>query len=82
LPVCPGKLKFGDERQRITVTTFEATVANGQIRLPDHIVLPENTRVYVVVPSANSIPVPRIISPRLVDPRQAEDFRKEVLAAT
>ena len=31
-------------------TTYEATVHNGQIKLPETVHLPENTRVFVVVP--------------------------------
>ncbi len=33
-------------------TTYEATVKNGQIQLPDTVHLPENTKVLVVVPDA------------------------------
>ena len=32
------------------VTAFQATVENGQVRLPANVQLPENARVYVVVP--------------------------------
>lgn len=32
------------------VTTVEGTVENGQVRLPADIRLPENAKVYVVVP--------------------------------
>jgi hypothetical protein len=31
-------------------TSFEATVENGQIKIPDTVNLPEHTRVLVVVP--------------------------------
>ena len=31
-------------------TTYEATVVNGQIKLPDTIYLPDHTKVFVVVP--------------------------------
>jgi hypothetical protein len=31
-------------------TTYEATVVNGQIKLPDTIHLPDHTKVFVVVP--------------------------------
>lgn len=33
----------------MSVTTFSATVEDGQIKLSPHVRLPENTRVYVVV---------------------------------
>jgi len=32
-------------------TTYEAVVENGQVRLPEDACIPENTKVYVVVPS-------------------------------
>ena len=31
-------------------TTYEATVENGQIKLPETVHLPDNTKVFVVVP--------------------------------
>ena len=33
-------------------TTYEGTVENGQIKLPEAVHLPEHTRVFVVVPVA------------------------------
>ncbi len=56
------------------VATYEAVVENGQIRLPLDLRLPENTRVYVVVPSMEAIPAAYIASPRLIHPEQAKDF--------
>lgn len=32
------------------VTTFQATIENGQVRLPANVNLPEKATVYVVVP--------------------------------
>lgn len=32
------------------VTTFEATIENGQVRFEGEVSLPEKTKVYVVVP--------------------------------
>src|SRR5437016_9379548 len=46
-------------------TTYEAIVENGQIKLPAAVHLPEHTRVLVVVPDVEAIPVSRIHSPRL-----------------
>jgi hypothetical protein len=31
-------------------TTYEGTVENGQVKLPDTVHLPDHTRVFVVVP--------------------------------
>jgi predicted DNA-binding antitoxin AbrB/MazE fold protein len=36
------------------VTSFEATVENGVIKLPEHVQLPEKTRVYVVIPGVDA----------------------------
>ena len=33
--------------------TFEGTVENGQIKLPETVHLPEHTRVFVVVPASH-----------------------------
>ena len=33
-------------------TTYEATVENGQIKLPETVHLPEHTKVLIVVPKA------------------------------
>ena len=61
------------------IATFEGVVENGQIRLPAAVRLPENTRVYVVIPDVEVQPVAYIGSPRLVYPEQAVDFQKEVI---
>jgi hypothetical protein len=34
-------------------TTYEATVQNGQIKLPETVRLPDNTKVLIVVPDVN-----------------------------
>ena len=61
----------------MSVMTLEGVVEDGRIRLTDSTVLPEKTRVYVVVPD---VPLSglRIRSPRLADPRQAGEFAMEV----
>jgi hypothetical protein len=38
----------------MSVTTYQGTVENGRVRLAEGVRLPENTRVYVVVPDAES----------------------------
>ncbi|MFO0889219.1 MAG: hypothetical protein U0790_08775 [Isosphaeraceae bacterium] len=60
------------------VATYEATVENGQIRLPEAVRLPEHAKVYVVVPGVEEVPQFRIVSPRLARPELAPDFVKEV----
>ena len=59
------------------VSTFEAVVENGQIRLPVSVHLPEKAKVYVVIPGTPSAAY--IGSPRLGRPEQASDFEKEVI---
>src|SRR6266567_2630861 len=64
---------------RMNVETYEGFVENGQIRLPDNVRVPERTRVYVVIPGEGQPSTTRLMSPRLVHPEQAEDFKKTVI---
>lgn len=66
----------------MSISAIEGIVENGQIRLLDSVKLPENTKVYVVVPDLEPTPKARIYSPRLVHPEQARDFVKEVTEVT
>ena len=61
------------------ITTFEAIVENGQIRLPATVRLPERAKVFVVVPGVETQPVAYVGSPRLAHPEQAVDFVKEMV---
>jgi hypothetical protein len=61
------------------ITTFEAIVENGQIRLPLHVRLPEKAKVYVVAPGVEVTPIASVVSPHLVHPEQAEDFKMEIV---
>lgn len=61
------------------VVTYEATVENGQVKLPETVHLPEHARVYVVVPGVEEAPQFHIRSPRLARPEQASEFVKEVI---
>jgi hypothetical protein len=38
----------------MSVTTYQGTVENGQVRLAGNIRLPENAKVYVIVPDVES----------------------------
>ena len=62
-----------------SITTLEGCVEGGQIRLRGNVALPEQTRVYVVVPEMGDGQPPRVRSPRLVHPEEAAGFAKEVL---
>ncbi len=61
------------------VTAIEGTVENGQVRLPADVRLPENAKVYVVIPGVEERAIPYIGSPRLAHPEQVADFEKEVI---
>jgi hypothetical protein len=58
--------------------TFEGYVEHGQIRLTEEVHLPENTKVYVIVPESEGIPA-RFPSPRLAHPEQASHFVMDML---
>jgi hypothetical protein len=60
------------------LTTYEATVENGQIKLSEPVRLPEHARVYVVIPGAEEAPRFHVGSPRLAQPERAADFSLEV----
>jgi hypothetical protein len=60
------------------VTAFEGIVENGQIKLPETVRLPEQTKVYVIVPAGEITPSCHVTSPRLTHPEEASDFAKDV----
>ena len=62
--------------------TYQATVVNGQIRLPEGVQLPENAPVLVIVPSEGEARPVRIASPRLAHPEQAAEFVMDVREVT
>ena len=64
--------------------TYEGIVENGQIQLPEDAFLPENAKVYVMVPEVIvEMEKPPLVvhlrSPRLKDPAMAALFELEVL---
>ena len=63
----------------MNVTTVEGTVENGQITLPPDVHLPNNTKVYVVIPGMVVTPTMHAGSPRLAHPEDAADFQMEVI---
>ena len=63
----------------MAILTVEGIVENGQIRLPDNVMLPEHTKVYVVIPDVETTPQAHVYSPRLVHPAQAADFAKQLI---
>lgn len=65
----------------MAVLSFEGVIEKGCVRLPRDVHLPDRTRVYVVVPHASEKHDVRVPSPRLADPADAADFRKDVTQA-
>lgn len=61
------------------VVTYEGIVENRCVHLPPEADIPENSKVYIVVPGPDAQQMARIWSPRLVNPEQAKDFIKEVV---
>jgi hypothetical protein len=63
----------------MSVVSFEGIVENGQIRLEPGVRLPENTKVYVLVPDLPVMPTAHLRSPRLAHPEQTADFTMEIV---
>ena len=64
------------------LATYEGVVENGHVILPPDVDIPDETRVYVLVPDLDTQRTLQILSPRLVDRTQAKDFVKEVIEET
>ncbi len=60
------------------ITTIQGVIENGQIKLNEPVNLPEKKIVYVIIPDFDGKPVKQILSPRLVNGKQAKDFIKKV----
>ncbi len=63
----------------MSVITYEGVVTHGQIQLKANLRLPDNTKVYVVVPEAQVEALAHVFSPRLAHPEQAADFKLEIV---
>ena len=64
----------------MTILTYEGVVEKGKIRLKAGVKLPENARVYVIIPDLklDEKKVIRMLTPRLVNRQQAADFKMQV----
>jgi hypothetical protein len=64
----------------MSITTYEGVVEKGKIRLKSGVKLPENVKVYVIVPDlqAQSKKTARVLTPRLSHRKQAGDFKMRV----
>ena len=66
----------------MSVMAFEGIVENGCVRLSFGMVLPDGTKVCVVVPEMSESGAPRVAHiprPQLAHPEQASDFFKMVV---
>jgi hypothetical protein len=63
----------------MSVITLEGIVDHGSIKLTTNVHLPDNTRVYVIVPDIQVEGIAHIYSPRLANPEQAEIFKMEII---
>ena len=62
----------------MAVVTYEGIVEKGKVRLKANIHLPENAKVYVIVPDGQVEKIARVLTPHLKNPKQVEDFKMEV----
>jgi hypothetical protein len=64
----------------MAITAYEGVVEKGAIRLKSGVRLPENVKVYVIVPDQQTVQkkITRILSPRLVHRQQISDFEMKV----
>lgn len=61
----------------MSVMTYEGVVENGQVKLTGNVRLPEHAKVYIVVPEDGTRTV-HFMSPKLVNPADAAQFKKKV----
>ncbi|MFN8462569.1 MAG: hypothetical protein U0X93_12480 [Anaerolineales bacterium] len=63
----------------MALTTYEGVVEKGKIRLKTGVRLPENAKVYVIVPEGQTKKKNvRVPTPRLIHRKQASDFKMKV----
>lgn len=64
----------------MSIATYEGVVEKGKIRLKAGVKLPDNIKVFVIVPDAQAPKkkTARILTPRLVNRKQAADFKMKV----
>ena len=62
----------------MNLIAFEGVVNNGQIKLPPNVQLPDNAKVFVIVPEIKPQPVVHIFSPHLANLSRSSDFVMEV----
>lgn len=61
------------------IISFEGEINSGQIKLPPNLNIPDKTKVYIIIPNIKIKNKAFIDSPRLTNPKQAADFKKEII---
>jgi hypothetical protein len=64
------------------LATYEGIIENGRVKLPSNVGIPENTRVYVLVPDTENLSAPSVASPHLGNREQVKDFEKRIIEDT
>jgi hypothetical protein len=62
----------------MSIITLEGVVDHGQIRLKTNVHLPENTKVFVIVPDYQAPEYAHVYSPHLAHSGEVADFKMEV----
>ncbi len=62
----------------MTVVAYEGIVKKGKIHLKPGVRLPEEAKVFVIIPDATEKITARLLTPHLKNPTQAVDFEMEV----
>jgi hypothetical protein len=66
---------FPVEGAAMSVRTYEGVVDHGQIKLKADAHLPDNTKVYVVVPESQVEQIAHLYSPHFAHPEQSSEFK-------
>jgi len=61
------------------IATFEGVVEQGQIHLRTNVRLPDQLKVFVIVPDFRVEQVAHVFTPRLVHAEQVTDFKMEIV---
>jgi hypothetical protein len=69
----------GNGGATVGIVTLGGVVERNRIRLTANVRLPENTKVYVIVPDVQVEQVAHVFSPRLAHLEQAAEFEMEIV---
>ena len=63
----------------MSVVTYKGIIKQGRVTFKNNVKLPDNTIVYVIVPSKKRSKPLRMMSPRLANPAQKDLLKVEVI---